>query len=158
MKLDLATIHQQLDLIQASDVFLSPALGDYYQAMSINIEACGGKFHEVVVQSHNCLARVYGCYIEHTMSSKEVMGDRRVVRLGGDGGSMGESIPLNNYIKSAEHYLAYGICQSNHEKFLLQKIWILSLITYPCLKTLHLTKTNNCLNTLDLPCMMPRKS
>ena len=57
------------------------------------MEACGGEFHKVVAQSHHCLARVYECYAEHEMSSKEVMRDRRVARLGGDGGSMGESIP-----------------------------------------------------------------
>jgi hypothetical protein len=32
--------------------------------------------------------------------------DRRVARLSGGGGRMGEDIPLNNYIKSTEHYLA----------------------------------------------------
>jgi hypothetical protein len=64
------------------------------------------------------------------MSSKEVIKDRRVARLGGNGGRMGEDIPLNNYIKSAEHYLACGvsyaghlanICQSNHEELLTSK-------------------------------------
>ena len=89
-----------------------------------------GEFHEVVAQSHNCLARVYECFAEHAMSSKEVMRDRRVARLGGDGGKLGEDIPLNNYIKSAEHYLACGvsyaghlanICQSNHEEILTAK-------------------------------------
>jgi hypothetical protein len=39
MKHELATIHQQLGLIQALDDFLSPALEDYYQALSISIEA-----------------------------------------------------------------------------------------------------------------------
>ena len=78
MKLDRATIHQQLDQIQALDVFLSPTLEDYYQALNINIEACGGKFHMVVVQSHNCFAHVYGCYTEHTMSSMEVMGTHTI--------------------------------------------------------------------------------
>ena len=130
MKQDLATIHQQLGLIQALDGFLTPALEDYYKALSINIEACGGEFHEVVAQLHHCLAHANECYAEHSMSSKEVIRDRRVARLGGDGGQMGEDIPLNNYIKSAEHYLACGvsyaghlanICQSNHEEILTAK-------------------------------------
>ena len=53
MKQDLATIHQQLGLIQALDGFLTPALEDYYKALSINIEACGGEFHKVVAQLHH---------------------------------------------------------------------------------------------------------
>ena len=44
MKQDLAKIHQQLGLIQALDGFLSPALEDYYQALSISIEAVAGSF------------------------------------------------------------------------------------------------------------------
>ena len=86
MKQDLATIHQQSSLIQALDGFLTPALEDYYKALSINIEACGGEFHEVVAQSHHCLARMYEYYTEHSMSSKEVIRDRRVARWGGNGG------------------------------------------------------------------------
>jgi hypothetical protein len=106
---------------------------------------------------------MYECFAEHAMSSKEVMRDRRVARSGSNGGKLGEDIPLNNYIKSAEHYLACGvscvehlanICQSNHENILSAKIWILFVKTYPCLKTLHLIRTNNCLNVLDSPCMM----
>jgi hypothetical protein len=52
MKQELATIHQQLGLIQAMDGFLLPVLDDYYQALRISIEACGGEFHEFVAQSH----------------------------------------------------------------------------------------------------------
>ena len=44
MKQELATIHQQLGLIQALDGFLTPALEDFYQALKISIEACGGSF------------------------------------------------------------------------------------------------------------------
>jgi CHAD domain-containing protein len=73
MKQDLATIHHQLGLIQAWDVFLSQALENYYQALSISIEACGGEFPEVVAQSHYCLACMYECFAEHAISSKEVM-------------------------------------------------------------------------------------
>ena len=89
-----------------------------------------GDFHEVVAQLHFCLARVYECFAENAMSSKEVMRDRRVARLGGDGGKLEEDIPLNNYIKSAEHYLDCGlsyaghlanICKSNHENILSAK-------------------------------------
>jgi hypothetical protein len=130
MKQDLAKIHQQLGLIQALDGYLSPALEDYYKALSISIDACGGEFHEVVAQSHNCLARVYECFAEDAMLSKEFMRDRRVAKLGDDGGELGEDIPLKHYIKSAEHYLACGlsyaghlakICQSNHENVLSAK-------------------------------------
>jgi hypothetical protein len=84
MKQDLATIHQQLGQIQALDGFFTPALEDYYKALSTNIEACGVEFHEVVVQLHHFLACVYEYYAEHSMSSKEVRRDRRVARLGGD--------------------------------------------------------------------------
>ncbi len=84
MKQELAKIHQQLGLIHALDGFLSFALEDYYQALSINIESGGGEFQEVVVQSHNHLAHMYECFAEHAMSSKEVMRDRRVARLGGN--------------------------------------------------------------------------
>ena len=59
MKQELATIHQQLGLIQAMDGFLTPALEDYYQALRIRIEACGGEFQKFAVQSHRYLARVY---------------------------------------------------------------------------------------------------
>jgi hypothetical protein len=101
MKQELAKIHQQLGLIQALDGFLSQALQDYYKGLSISIDACEGDFYEVVAQSHSCLARVYECFAENAMSSKEVMRDRRLARLGGDGGKLEEDIPLNNYIKSA---------------------------------------------------------
>ena len=116
---------------------------------------------------HRCLARVYECYAEHSMSSQEVMRDRRVARLGGVRGQMGEDLPLNNYMECAEHYLARGvsyaghlvnICKAIQMKSLLQKIWILFVKTYPCLKPLHATKTKNCLNALDLPFMMPKQS
>jgi hypothetical protein len=90
MKQELATIHQQLGLIQVLDGFLTPALEDYYQALRIGIEACGGEFHKFVAQLHCCLAHMYECYMEHSMSSREVMRDRRVARLGGIGGQMGE--------------------------------------------------------------------
>ncbi len=88
-----------------------------------------GEFHEVVAQSHNCLARVYECFAEDAMLSKDFMRDRRVAILGGDGGKLGD-IPLKHYIKSAEHYLACGlsyaghlanICQSNCENILSAK-------------------------------------
>jgi hypothetical protein len=62
-------------------MFFSPALEDYYQAWSINIEAWGGEFHKVVVQLYNCLARVYECYAEHAISSRDDMRDRRIARL-----------------------------------------------------------------------------
>ena len=86
MKQELATIHQKLGLIQLLDDFLTPAFEDYYQALKVSIEACGGKFHEIVAQPHRCLASTYECYSEHSMSSQEVMRDRRVARLGGIGG------------------------------------------------------------------------
>ena len=70
MKQQLATIHQQLGIIQAMDGFLTPALEDYYQALRISIEACGGEFHELVAQSHCCLAQVYEFYAEHSMSCR----------------------------------------------------------------------------------------
>ena len=60
-----------------------------------------GEFHEVVAQSHYCLVLVYECFAKHAMSSKEVMRDRRVARLGGDGGKLEEDIPLNKYITKA---------------------------------------------------------
>ena len=75
--------------------------------------------------------------------------DRRVARLGGDGGRMGEDIPLNDFIKSAEHYLACGvshaghlanICQSNHDEIFTAKNLdticenISMLVTPPCNK------------------------
>jgi hypothetical protein len=62
MKQELATIHQQLGLIQVLDGLFTPDLEDLYQALKISIEACGGEIHEFVVQSHCCLARVYECY------------------------------------------------------------------------------------------------
>ena len=67
-----------------------------------------------MAQSHHCLACVYECYAEHSMSSKEVIRDRRVARLGGDGSQMGEDIPLNNYIKRTEHYLECGVSYAGH--------------------------------------------
>jgi hypothetical protein len=85
MKQEHATIHQQLGLIQAVDGFLTPVLEDYYQALRISIEACVGEFHECVVQSHCCLACTYEYYAEHSMSSWEVMRDRRVARFSGVG-------------------------------------------------------------------------
>ncbi len=48
------------------------------------------------------------------MSSWEVMRDRRVARLAGVGGRMGEDLPLNNYMKCAEHYLASGVSYAGH--------------------------------------------
>ena len=44
MKQELATICQQIGLIQAMDGFLTPALEDYYQALRISIEVCGESF------------------------------------------------------------------------------------------------------------------
>ena len=78
MKQEHATIHQQLGLIQVLDGLYTPVLEDFYQALKISIEACGGEFHKFVAQSHRCLARVYECYTEHSLSSQEVMRDRRV--------------------------------------------------------------------------------
>ncbi len=66
MKQDLATIYQQLGLIQALNGYLTPFLEDYYKYLNFNIKACGGEFHEVVAQSHHCLACVYECYIEQS--------------------------------------------------------------------------------------------
>ncbi len=80
---------------------------------------------------------------------------------------MGENIPLNNYIKSTEHYLACGlsyvghlanICQSNHENILSVKNLDTICGNITMLKTLHVTKTNSCLNALNLPCTMPKKT
>ncbi len=90
--------------------FLTPALEDYYQALRISMEACGGEFHEFVAQSHCCLAQVYECYAEHSMSSREVMSDRRVARSGGIGGQMRGDLPLN----CTEHYLACGVSYAGH--------------------------------------------
>ena len=108
MTQELSSIHKQLGLIQAMDGFLTPALEDFYQALKISIEACGGEFHEFVVKSHPCLAQAYECYAEQSMSSREVMKDRRVARLGGIGGQMGDDIPLNNYMKWAKHNWPVG--------------------------------------------------
>ncbi len=44
MKQELATVDQQLGIIQEMDGFLTPALEDYYQALKISIEAWGGSF------------------------------------------------------------------------------------------------------------------
>ena len=68
------------------DGLFTPALEDFYQALKISIKAYGGEFHKVVAQLHRCLACVYECYTEHSMSSREVMRDRRVARLGIVGG------------------------------------------------------------------------
>ena len=73
MKQELAKIHQQLGLIQVLDCLFTPAIEDLYQALKISIEACCGEFHEFVAQSHCCLACVYECNAEHSMSSWEVM-------------------------------------------------------------------------------------
>ncbi len=48
------------------------------------------------------------------MSSREVIRDRRIARLGGIGGQTGEDLPLNNYMKCAEHYLACGVSYAGH--------------------------------------------
>ncbi len=80
---------------------------------------------------------------------------------------MREDISLYNYNKSAEHYMACGvsyarhlanICQSNHKKIPTAKNLDTISEFISMLKTMHFTKTNNCLNALDLPCMMPNKS
>jgi hypothetical protein len=42
------------------------------------------------------------------------MRERRVARLSGFGGQMGENIPLNNNVKCAEHYLACGLSYAGH--------------------------------------------
>jgi hypothetical protein len=64
------------------------------------------------------------------MSSREVMRDRRVARFGYVGGRIGEDIPLYNYMKCTEHYLACGvsyaghlanICKSSPDEFLTAK-------------------------------------
>lgn len=114
MKQELATILNQLGVIQTLRGLFMPAFEDFYQALKISIEVCGGEFHEFVAQSHNYLARAYECYAEHSMSSREVMRDRRVARLGGVGGEMGEDLPLNSYMKCAEHYLACGVSFAGH--------------------------------------------
>jgi hypothetical protein len=114
MKQDLATILNQLGVIQMLGGLFTPAFEDFYQALKISIEACCGEFHEFVAQSHHYLARAYECYAEHSMSYWEVMRDRRVARLGGVGGQMGEDLPLNNYMKCTEHYLACGVSYAGH--------------------------------------------
>ncbi len=48
MKQELATIHQQLGLIQVLDGLFTPALEDFYQALRISMEACGGELCELV--------------------------------------------------------------------------------------------------------------
>jgi hypothetical protein len=92
---------------------------------------------------------MYECYAEHLLTSKEVIRDGRVARFGGNRGQMGDVIPLNNYKKSAEHYLASGvsyaghiatICQSNLRKLLLSTNWILFMITYRSLKLLFVKR------------------
>ncbi len=110
------------------------------------------EFHEVVAQLHNCLPRVYEFFAEHAMSSKEVMRDKRVARLGGDGGKLEEDIPLNNYIKSTVHYLACGVSyaeylaniyQSSHEKILTAKNLDTICENISMLRHPRLDKTNN---------------
>ena len=64
MTQDLATIHQPLGQIQAINGFLASAIEGYFTALNLNIETCGGEFHEPVAQSHHCLACVYECYAE----------------------------------------------------------------------------------------------
>ncbi len=91
-----------------------PAFEDFYQALKISIEVCDGEFHEFVAQSHRYLACAPECYAEHSMSSCEVMRDRRIARLGGVGGQMGEDLPLYNFMKCSEHYLACGVCYAGH--------------------------------------------
>ena len=44
MKKDLVTIHQELGLIQVLNGLLTPALKDYYKALSINIKHVVGIF------------------------------------------------------------------------------------------------------------------
>ena len=73
MKQELASIHQQLGLIQLLGGLFTPALENFYEALKISIEACGEEFHEFVAQSHGYLAGAYECYAEHSMSSREVM-------------------------------------------------------------------------------------
>ena len=85
------------------------SLKEYFTALNLNIETCGGEFHKLVAQLHHCLACVYKCYVEHLFSFKEDVRDKRVARFGGNGGQMGDDIPLSNYRKSAEHYLASGM-------------------------------------------------
>jgi hypothetical protein len=46
--------------------FLTPSLEDYYEGLSINIEACGGDFHEDVARLHLCLACLYESYAAHS--------------------------------------------------------------------------------------------
>ena len=121
MKQDLATIHQHLGQIQAINGSLAPAIEEYFTALNLNIETCGGEFHELVAQSHHRLARLYECYAEHLLSSKEVVRDRRVARFGDDGGQMGDDIPLSNYRKSAEHFLASGVSYAGHIAIICQR-------------------------------------
>ena len=93
---------------------------------------------------HDAKFQPYSVYVGISEKNKLAMErDRRVARLGGNGGQMGEDIPLNNYIKSAEHYLACGvsyaghlanICQSNHEGILTARKWIL-FVNISMLKT-----------------------
>ena len=130
MKQELATIHHQLGLIQLLEGLFTPALENFYQGLKISIEACGGEFHKFVAQSHHYLAGAYECYAEHSMLSREVTRDRRVARLAGVGGRMGEDLPLNNYMKCTEHYLAcrvsyagylVNICKSNPDEIFTAK-------------------------------------
>ena len=60
-------------------------------------------------------------FVEHLLSSKEVVRDRRVARFGGYGGQMGDDIPLSNYRKSAEQYLASGVSYAGHLAVMCQR-------------------------------------
>jgi hypothetical protein len=80
---------------------------------------------------------------------------------------MGEDIPLNNYMKCAEHYLACGvsyaghlanICKSNPDEILTAKNLDTFCDNISMLKNpIHVTKTKNCVNALVLFFMMPKK-
>ena len=59
--------------------------------------------------------------MEHLLSFKEVVRDRTVARFGGDGGQMGDDIPLSNYRKRAEHYLASGVSYAGHLTIICQR-------------------------------------
>ena len=100
---------------------MAPAIEEYSTVLNLNIEICDGEFHELVAQSHHRLARLYECYAEHLLSSKEVVRDRRVARFGGNGGQMGDDIPLSNYKRSAEHYLASGVSYAGHLAIICQR-------------------------------------
>jgi hypothetical protein len=160
-------MNNKTHLIQLLDGLWTPALEDYYQGLKISIEACSGEFHEFVAQSHGLLACAYECYAEDSISSWEVVRERRVARFGRVGGQMGEDLPLNNYMKCVEHYLACGvsyachlvnICKSNPDEIITAKHLDTICENISMLKPLHVTKMKNCLNALDLPFMTPKKS